>query len=137
MEHQELIQIVLDFAREMNDLQDIFYPQTMQTGADAKQIFQQYRTQADQIYGRYLTQRKRSCYYGIGPAFFGGVAVGAQFAVEENKSRRAVEVLTQEGSLDFQFSLVCRGGQWRIDSFKQRYRAQDRSRVGEWQYGNF
>ena len=138
MENQELIRLVLDFAGEMNDLQNIFYPQIRQKDADKKQVFQQYRTQADQIYARYLTQRKRSCYYGIScPPFFGGVTAGAQFTVEENKNRRVVEVLTRDGGLDFRFSLVCRGGQWLIDGFKQRYRSWDRSRVDQWQYGNF
>ena len=108
MEEQELVQRVLDFAREMNDLQDLFYPRLRQKDADTKQIFQQYRARADQIYARCLTRRKRSCYYGISPPFFGGVTAGAQFTVEENKSRRVVEVLTREGMLDFRFNLVCR-----------------------------
>lgn len=137
MEDRELIQFVLGFAQEMNDLQNLFYPRIRQKDADTKQIFQRYRARADQIYARYLTRRKRSCYYGISPPFFGGVTASAQFTVEENKSRRVVEVLTREGMLDFRFNLVCRQGQWRIDSFQQRYRSQDRSRVDKWQYGNF
>ena len=137
MEDAGLIQLVLDFTQEMNTLQDVFYPQITAPERDSRQIFQQYRTQADQIYARYLTQRRRSCYYGIVPAFFNGVTEYARFTVEQAKSRRVVEVLTQEGALDFRFSLVHQKGQWLIDSFQQRYRSQDRSRVDRWQYGNF
>ena len=137
MEDRELIQLVLDFAREMNGLQDAFYPQLKAAGGDKKQMFQQYRLQADQVYARYLTQRKRSCYYGVGPPFFGSVTEDAQFTVEQGKSRWTVEVLTREGLLDFRFSLVSRGGRLQIDSFQQRCRSQDRSRVDRWQYGNF
>lgn len=137
MEGQELIQLVLDFAREMNGLQDSFYPQIKAADGDKKQIFQQYRAQADQVYARYLTQRKRSCYYGVGPPFFGGVTENARFTVEQGKSRWTVEVLTREGMLDFQFSLVRRKGEVLIDSFRQRCRSPDRSRVDRWQYGSF
>lgn len=135
---RELTQLVLDFAREMNDLQNVFHPQIRDPGRDAKQIFQQYRTQADQIYTRYLTQRKRSCYYGIScPPFFCGVIETAEFTVERSEKRAVVTVCTEVGSLDFQFNLAFQKGSWLINSFKQRYRSQDRSRADKWQYGNF
>lgn len=138
MEDQAFIQLVLDFTREMNGLQTSFYPRLTQSRRDKEQIFQQYRAQADGIYNRYLTWRKRSYYFGISrPPFFGGVTGEAQFTVEADKNSWTVEVLTQEGALDFRFRLVCRKGRLLIDSFKQRYRTQDRSRTDRWQYGNF
>lgn len=138
MEGQELIRPVLDFAREMNGLQSSFYPRIKAAGGDKTQIFQQYRTQADQIYARFLTPRKRSCYYGVSdPPFFAGVLETAEFTVEHAGTRTFVTVCTEAGSLDFQFNLAAQKGRWLINSFKQRYRSQDRSRVDQWQYGNF
>ena len=138
MEDRELIQLVLDFAREMNDLQTAFYPRIKQNGANAAQIFSQYQAQADTVYARYLTGRKRSFYYGIShPPFFHGVTDSARFTVEQVKNRWVVEVLIEEVTRDYRFSLVYRGGERRIDSFKQRYHSIGREIVYGWQYGNF
>ena len=138
MEEQELIQLVLDFTREMNDLQAVFYPKLRQDRANTAQVFAQYQVQADGLYTRYLTRNKRNYYYGISyPPFFQGVTDSARFTVEQVKSRWVVEVLIEEVTRDFRFSLVCRSGVWRIDSFKQRYHSIGREIVYGWLYGNF
>ena len=138
MMDQEAVQLVLDFAREMNDLQTAFYPKLRQDGANTAQVFGQYQAQADAVYARYLTQKKRNYYYGISaPPFFQGVTASARFTVEQVKNRWVVEVLIEEVTRDFRFSLVCRGGEWRIDSFKQRYHSIGREIVYGWLYGNF
>ena len=60
MKDQEAVQLVLDFVREMNDLQTAFYPKLRQDGANTAQVFGQYQAQADAVYARYLTQKKRN-----------------------------------------------------------------------------
>ncbi len=138
MKDQEAVQLVLDFVREMNDLQTAFYPKLRQDGANTAQVFGQYQAQADAVYARYLTQKKRNYYYGISaPPFFQGVTASARFTVEQVKNRWVVEVLIEEVTRDFRFSLVCRGGECRIDSFKQRYHSIGREIVYGWLYGNF
>ena len=138
MKDQEAVQLVLDFVREMNDLQTAFYPKLRQDGANTAQVFGQYQAQADAVYARYLTQKKRNYYYGISaPPFFQGVKASARFTVEQVKNRWVVEVLIEEVTRDFRFSLVCRGGECRIDSFKQRYHSIGREIVYGWLYGNF
>lgn len=138
MEDRELIQLVLDFAREINDLQTAFYPKLRQNGANAAQLFSQYQTQADAVYSRYLTRKKRNYYYGIShPPSFHGVTDSARFTVEQVKNRWVVEVLIDEVTRDFRFSLVCRSGELRIDSFQQRCHSVGREIVYGWLYGNF
>ena len=138
MKDQEAVQLVLDFVREMNDLQTAFYPKLRQDGANTAQVFGQYQAQADAVYARYLTQKKRNYYYGISaPPFFQGLTASARFTVEQVKNRWVVEVLIEEVTRDFRFSLVCRGGECRIDSFKQRYHSIGREIVYGWLYGNF
>lgn len=138
MMDQEAVQLVLDFAREMNELQTAFYPKLRQDGANTAQVFGQYQAQADAVYARYLTRRKRNYSYGISaPPFFQGVTDSARFTVERVKNRWVVEVLIDEVTRDFRFSLVCRSGELRIDSFKQRYHSVGREIVYGWLYGNF
>ena len=138
MKDQEAVQLVLDFVREMNDLQTAFYPKLRQDGANTAQVFGQYQAQADAVYARYLTQKKRNYYYGISaPPFFQGVTASARFTVEQVKNRWVVEVLIDEVTRDFRFSLVCRSGELRIDSFQQRCHSVGREIVYGWLYGNF
>ncbi len=129
--------LVLDFVRQMNELQSRYGPQINQTRGDgAGRVFASYRQEAEDIYARFLTERKRSCYFGIcQPPFFHAVEGAASWAVEVEKDHAAVTVLPQEGSMDFRFLLREKGGGWRINSFQQRYRA--RQRLYQWTYGSF
>ena len=49
MMDQEAVQLVLDFAREMNELQTAFYPKLRQDGANTAQVFGQYHAQSDAV----------------------------------------------------------------------------------------
>ena len=138
MDDDALIDLVLRFARELNELQLKYYPLLDQDGGDVRVIHQSYRTEADNIYARYLTGRKRSCYYAISsPPHFLGVNELALKTVDYDGNRATVTVYARENLLDFQFNLVCRKGVWLINSYKQRYRSQDRELVYQWLYGNF
>lgn len=139
MEERELIQLVLDFAQEINNLQLHYAALLHREDTDSADVFQRYHKRADQVYGRYLTRRKRSCFYnGLGDSpFFCGVNTIANFTVERTEKRAVVTVCTSEGLLDFQFNLTVQKGEWSINSFKQRYRSQDRLTAYGWQYGNF
>jgi hypothetical protein len=55
------------------------------------------------------------------PPLFRKVTEEAVITVGPGKNRRVVEVLVDGFECDFQFALVCRDGQWRIDSLKKRY----------------
>ena len=137
MDNSALIDLVLGFAREMNDLQLQYYPM-LDRAEDTQAVHQSYRAKADEIYGRYLTPRKRSCYYAISsPPHFLGVNDTALKTVDREEKRATVTVYTREGLLDFQFNLVCRKGDWLINSYKQRYRSQEWELVYQWLYGNF
>lgn len=138
MEDQELIRLVLDFAQEMNNLQLCYAALLYRKGADRADVLRRYREEADQVYARRLTRRRRSRYYGVSyPPFFYGITGTAGMTVEHTEKRAVVTVLTDEGQLDFQFNLACSKGEWRIDSFKQRYRGEDGFSPYQWQYGNF
>ena len=138
MEDRELVRLILDFAQEMNNLQLCYAVLLRRKGADSTDVFRRYREEADRIYTRCLTRRKRSCYYGISyPPFFCGITEAAEFTVEHTEKRAVVTVHTDVGSLEFQFNLALRKGEWRIDSFKQRYRIEDGCSPYQWQYGNF
>ena len=137
MDDSALIDLVLAFAREMNDLQLRYYP-LLDESPDTRAVHQSYRAEADKIYERYLTARKRSCYYAIpSPPHFLGVNDRAMKTVGREEKRATVTVYTREGLLDFQFNLVCRKGVWLINSYKQRYRSQAWELVYQWLYGNF
>ena len=118
MEDRELIQLVLDFAREMNDLESTF---SLRDFFGVKS--QQFRTSLNAIWSRYLTPRKmqRSTEGFHSPPLFRKVTEEAVITVGPGKNRRVVEVLVDGFECDFQFALVCRDGQWRIDSLKKRY----------------
>ena len=118
MEDRELIQLVLDFAREMNDLESTF---SLRDFLGVKS--QQFRTSLNAIWSRYLTPRKmqRRTEGFHSPPLFRKVTEEAVITVGPGKNRRVVEVLVDGFECDFQFALVCRDGQWRIDSLKKRY----------------
>ena len=122
MEDRELIQLVLDFAREMNDLERTFPLKDFLGGKS-----QQFHAQLHNIWSRYLTPRKIKNSIGgfHTPPFFRNVTEEAVFTVETEKNRRIVEVLVDGCEYDFRFALVHRGGEWRIDSLKMRYHSED------------
>jgi len=138
MDDNALIDLVLCFAREINELQLRYYPLLDQNAGEVRAIHQSYRAEADKIYARYLTGRKRSCCYAISsPPHFLGVDEFALKTVDCDGNRATVTVYARENLLDFQFNLVCRKGVWLINSYKQRYRSQDREQVYQWLNGNF
>lgn len=134
MEDRELIQFVLDFAREMNDLE----------GTSSLRDFmgsrsQQYHTRLNAIWSRYLTPRKIQKSIGSfhSPPLFRKVTEEAIITVGPGKNRRVVEVLVDGFECDFQFALVCRDGQWRIDSLKKRYHGiNGPTEDDKWVYGS-
>ena len=122
MEDRELIQLVLDFAQEMNDLERTFPLKDFLGGKS-----QQFHAQLYNIWSRYLTPRKIKNSIGgfHTPPLFRNVTEEAVFTVETEKNRRIVEVLVDGCECDFRFALVHRGGEWRIDSLKMRYHSED------------
>ena len=133
MEDRELIQLVLDFAREMNDLERTFPLKDFLGGKS-----QQFHAQLHNIWSRYLTPRKmqRSTGGFHSPPLFRKVTEEAVITVGPGKNRRVVEVLVDGFECDFQFALVCRDGQWRIDSLKMRYHSEDGPAEDDmWVYG--
>ena len=133
MEDRELIQLVLDFAREMNDL-ELTFPLKDFLGGKS----QQFHAQLHNIWSRYLTPRKIKNSIGgfHTPPFFRNVTEEAVFTVETEKNRRIVEVLVDGCEYDFRFALVHRGGEWRIDSLKMRYHSEDGPAEDDmWVYG--
>ncbi len=135
MEDRELIQLVLDFAQEMNDLESMY---SLKDFLGEK--YQQFRAQRDAIQARYLTPRKQQKSIGglCVPPLFRNVTEKASFTVEPGKKRRVVEVLVEGFGYDFRFALVFRGGQWRIDSLKRRHHSGNcATEDDKWVYGSF
>ena len=91
MEDRELVRLILDFAQEMNNLQLCYAVLLRRKGADSTDVFRRYREEADRIYTRCLTRRKRSCYYGISyPPFFCGA-----YSPKHTLQQRPVQRLPQ------------------------------------------
>ena len=135
MEDRELIQLVLDFAGEMNDLEG-----TSSLSDFMGSKSQQYRARLNAIWSRYLTPRKIQKSIGSfhSPPFFRDVTKTAVITAEETgKNRCVVEVLVDGFACDFRFTLVYRGGEWRIDSIKQRFHSVNGpTEEDKWVYGS-
>ncbi len=131
------VQLVLDFAEEMNRLQRRCFP-LLQEGNRAE-VLERYRREANGIYARYLSRRRRTCYYGLAtPPQFAAITNGCSCeTLEETPRRVLVTVYTGEGRVDFQFRLVFQEENWRIDSYRQRYHSKDREKIQRWSYGSF
>ena len=88
------------------------------------------------LYGRYLTPSERCCCMSIAsPPIYAALEGLNLSTVERRNSRAVVELLTSGGRLDFQFNLVCKNGEWRISSFRQRLHSG--RRIYRWVYGDF
>ena len=135
MEDRELIRVVLDFAREMNDLEG-----TSSLSDFIGNRSQQYRTRLNAIWSRYLTPRKMQKSVGSfhSPPLFRNVTKDAACTVEETgKNRCVVEVLVDGFASDFRFGMVYRSGEWRIDSLKQRFHSMSgATEKDKWEYGS-
>lgn len=139
MDDKGLVNFVLSFAGEMNALQRCYAPlleKARERGGTAA-VFAAYRTEAGMLYGRYLTPRERCCCMSIAsPPIYAALEGLTLSTVErKGKNRAVVELLTSEGRLDFQFNLVCKNGEWRISSFRQRLHSG--RRIYRWVYGDF
>lgn len=114
---------VLAFARESDGLQRHYAPQleaARQTGDQAR-VLEAFREEMEDVYGRFLTPRRRSYYFGLSvPGSFEAVETASDWTTEEGGGVALVTVRTRPGALDFRFRLRCREGVWRIDSFRQR-----------------
>ena len=129
---------VLSFAGEMNALQRRYAPllESARGRGGTAAVFTAYRAEAGMLYGRYLTPRERCCCMSIAsPPVYAAVEGLTLSTVERRNSRAVVELLTSEGRLDFQFNLMCKNGEWRINSFKQRRHSE--RRIYRWVYGDF
>ena len=138
MSDQDLVGLVLEFVREMNALQRRYgslMPQSRREGR-MDVLLNEYREEAERMYGRWLTRRNRSCYKALSnPPTFSALEKMTLSTVERRGNRAVVELLTSGGCLDFQFNLFCKAGEWRINSFKQRYHSEHR--IYHWVYGDF
>ena len=138
MDDKELVNFVLSFAGEMNALQRRYAPllESARGRGGTAAVFTPYRAEAGMLYGRYLTPRERCCCMSIAsPPVYAAVEGLTLSTVERRNSRAVVELLTSEGRLDFQFNLMCKNGEWRINSFKQRLHSE--RRIYRWVYGDF
>lgn len=138
MSDQELVDMVLEFVREMNALQRRYgslMPQSRREGR-MDVLLNEYRKEAGRLYERWLTRRKRSCYKALpDPPTFSALEKMTLSTVEQRGNRAVVELLTSSGCLDFQFNLLYKVGEWRINSFRQRYHSD--CRIYRWFYGDF
>ena len=138
MNDQELVGLVLEFVREMNALQrryGLLMPQYRREGR-MDELLNAYRKEAGELYQRWLTVRKRNCYKALpDPPTFSALEKMTLSTVRRKGNRAVVELLTSGGCLDFQFNLFCKAGEWRINSFKQRYHSEHR--IYHWVYGDF
>ena len=138
MDDKELVNFVLSFAGEMNALQRRYAPllESARGRGGTAAVFTAYWAEAGMLYGRYLTPRERCCCMSIAsPPVYAAVEGLTLSTVERRNSRAVVELLTSEGRLDFQFNLMCKNGEWRINSFKQRLHSE--RRIYRWVYGYF
>lgn len=138
MNDMELVDFVLEFTQQMNELEMKYSILMQKSDHDAPAIFANFEVEAREIYQKYLTSKERSYYFGIGsPPKFSAVNNITLSTVESTKNRATVTIYTRKGLIDFQFNLLRKNNQWLINSFKQRYHSDDRELVYKWQYGCF
>lgn len=138
MNDRDLIDLVLNFTQEIDELQLKYYPLTEDPSQDISVVFANYKAEAKKIYLRSLTKKDRTYYTGINsPPKFVEVKSNTPSTVEHTKNGAVVTFYTNTGLLDFQFTLTCKNDQWLINSYKQRYHYDDRELMYKWQYGSF
>lgn len=137
MSDKEILDLIVSFTRQLNELDKKYHPLLQDKDQDSSAVFTAHRADALKIYSQYLTQRERTCYTGISsPPKFSGVEKMERGTVEWGKNRAVATIYTKD-SLDFQFTLICKNGQWLINSYKQRYHTADRTVEYKWQCGSF
>ncbi len=138
MNDRELVEFVLAFAGEINALQRRYAPHLpaeREQGRTAA-LLEAYRAEAGLIYARYLTERERTYYTPLSvPPTYAAMEEMTLSTVERMNDRAVVEIITSGGLLDYRFKLVCREGEWRINSYQQRVHTE--TRIRRWVYGDF
>ena len=79
MNEQELIDFVLEFARSVDGLQRKYALELAEDRQTASEVFAAYHQEMEALYTRFLTPRKRHCYYfGLSdpPEFHGLEEIG-------------------------------------------------------------
>ena len=95
-----------------------------------------YREDMGALYTRWLSPRKRSYYKPLpDPPSFAALEGLTLSTVTRAANWAAVELLPNDGHLDFRFNLICRCGEWRITSYQQRYHSA--CRIEHWSYSIF
>ncbi len=137
MNEQVLIDFVLEFARSVDGLQRKYAPELAEDRQTASEVFAAYHQEMEALYTRFLTPRKRHCYYfGLSdPPEFHGLEDGPECVADCNGNRAEITILSAKGGLDYRFNLRCRDGAWRINSFQQRVRTA--RQTYQWEYGCF
>ena len=138
MSDEELVRLVLSFAGEVNALQRKYAPRLKAERERSRMtaFLEAYRAEAGLIYARYLTRRERTYYTPLSvPPTYAAMEEMTLSTVERVKDRAVVEIRTSGGLLDYRFKLVCREGEWRINSYQQRLHTE--SRICRWIYGDF
>lgn len=137
MNEQELIDFVLEFARSVNGLQRKYAPELAEKRRPAAEVFDAYHQEMEALYARFLTPRKRHCYYfGLSdPPEFHRLEDGPACIADCNGTRAEITVLSTKGGLDYRFKLRCKDGGWRINSFQQR--VSTAGQTCQWEYGCF
>lgn len=138
MSDMELIELVLDFTRQLNELERKYYPLTQKSDRDMPAVFADYKAEVEKVYHHYLTQRERNYYTCISsPPRFSAMNDITLSTAERTKNRGIVTFYTRKGLVDFQFILLYKNEQWRINNFKQRYHSDDREVTYQWKRGSF
>nr|WP_326126699.1 hypothetical protein [uncultured Oscillibacter sp.] len=138
MNDEELVKFVLAFAGEINALQRRYASRLEAEREQSRTaaFLEAYRAEVGLIYARYLTERERTYYTALSvPPTFAAMEAMTLSTVERMNDRAVVEILTSGGLLDYRFKLVCREGEWRINSYQQRLHTE--SRIRRWIYGDF
>lgn len=136
LDDRELVELVLEFARQVNALQRRYAPRLAEARREGRMdaLLTACRRDAETLYGRWLTRRKRSLYTPLPDRpTFAAVEKLTLGAVAREKNQAVVELLTSGGCLDFRFRLLRKNGEWRINGCQQRYHSGDR--VDQWNDG--
>lgn len=138
MNDRDLVNLVLNFTRQIDELQVKYHPFTQDPSQDISVVFTDYKAEVEKIYLRYLTKKERTYYTDIhSPPKFAEIKSNTPTTLEHTKNGAVVTFHPNTGLLDFQFILTCKNDQWLINSFKQRYHSDDSELTYKWQYGSF
>lgn len=133
---EKLIDFVLSFASEMNQLENK-YALLLPNTEDTASIFNEFLTAKQDIISTYLTERKNrviSCGFAT-PAQYSELSISNRIEVTHiNPTRTEIFFYTDaNGSLDYQFTLLLKNGEWKINSYKTKVHIAGRT----WQNRSF